>query len=395
MKELLNEKDVNEQANEPLTEEPVAIVDKDSITAADLELERADCVAEGVESTEDADALVENIAVEAPKASITADDLLVEVSETDEVHTEQPEEIDRQENGDDNPIQAIEELGKPKLKKTRRVISILVILGLLLSSGIGYIIHRVTFREDINVFDYLEYQFAGMNEDATIEDTLVIPPTSERLGTVEMREFAEQVTIAYSQSDGLKNGDVITATLNPDDVAFKNFKYNPTELTMKIAVEGLKSIPQSWDDVQQKEAIYDEIEPIAASFHDAIQTGMDQGSSIGYIETTKKHIATYYLQGDNATCYENLRLEYTTGLRCGSAFLVYEMEIHLPAGYYFTNGTPTKFYFPFVASGIVNNEDGTTDAKLNYGEIMDEFTDEKSSFETIEEKILAHGFKKF
>lgn len=222
----------------------------------------------------------------------------------------------------------------PKKSKAPLFIILGVVGAVILAAVVGIVLFLSMARTEINPFDYAEFEIVGVSGGASVSEEI-----DSYTDDKNINELMNALFFSIDNDYNLKNGDVVTITVDPEDPAFSEYGFTPTQTTLTINVEGLAEIPATWDDVPEKDKILAfSDEPIADLKEEASKhfnnLGQSQyGQDINLTVDTNL-VAVAYKPGTDSLCDPGKT--YSILENCGTAVMLYDYKMSVPSPYYIT-----------------------------------------------------------
>ncbi|TLG76759.1 hypothetical protein [Culicoidibacter larvae] len=222
----------------------------------------------------------------------------------------------------------------PKKSKAPLFIILGVVGAIILAAIVGVVLFLSMARTEINPFDYADFEIVGVSGGASVDEEI-----NNYTDDKNINELMDALYFSIDNDYNLKNGDVVTITVDPEDPAFDQFGFTPTQTTLTISVEDLAEIPATWEDVPEKDKIMAfSDEPINDLKEEATKhfknLGQSQfGEDIDLTVDTKL-VAVAYKPGNESLCNPNQVNSLLEN--CGTAVMLYDYKMSVPSPYYIT-----------------------------------------------------------
>lgn len=252
-----------------------------------------------------------------------------------------------------------QQIPTPPKKKKGLLIGLFSLLALLIIGG-GVTSYFVFFQKtEINPFDYIILETEGVSGNAaailSIDEAAL---TGKNIDEVtRMTDFLSELTFDVSKEEGLANGDTVNISILPDDQAFADFRFQSTNFSKDFKIEGLSTVPTSWNDVTDRTAIDAKVAEQLQSTVDLYKKELnniaqrDLGSTIDITINTTLQSTSYMV--DLKTC-TGIATVISPQMQCGTVAFVYKIDFVIPSTYKFT-GDSTVYQTIFVSNIFEEN----------------------------------------
>ena len=247
----------------------------------------------------------------------------------------------------------------PPKKKKGLLIGLFSLLALLIIGG-GITSYFVFFQKtEINPFDYIVLETEGVSGNAeailSIDETAL---TGKNIDEVtRMTDFLSELTFDVSKEEGIANGDTVNISIDPADQAFADYRFQSANLSKDFKIEGLSTVPATWNDVTDKTGIDAKVAEQLQSTVDLYKKELnniaqrDLGSSIDITINTTLQTTSYMV--DLTTC-TGVATVISPQMQCGTVAFVYKIDFVIPSNYQFT-GDSTIYQTIFVSNIFEDN----------------------------------------